>query len=138
MAMYNGNGIYLTLDGLDVSSKFTEVNIDNSAEAVDVTTGNATFMARNAGLRDHTAKITLGYDTSNVATMILKLKPGLTYVVDYGPEGSTAGKPRHTASFLLTSTSGPSTTTNKQFVKFELTLEGNGTPTNDMYAGATF
>ncbi len=138
MAILNTNGVYLTLGGVDVASKFTSVEIKRSADGVDVTHGAATDRQRNAGIKDTQWKITLTYEISTVSTYIQKLEPGTTEPADYGPEGSTAGKPRQTQSVLITDVNGPNTSTDKKHVTFEVTADGADAPTANMFAGGTF
>lgn len=138
MAIYNGNAIYLTVDGVNVAADFIDVKLEQSAVPVVVTHGAATNEQRNPGLFDGTIAITLAYDISNVASFIQHIRKGLTVVVDYGPEGNTSGKPRHTQPFLITKVSGPDTAAKKDLVTFVINGDGADAPTADMYAGATF
>lgn len=138
MAQLNTNAIYLTVDGVAVASYFTDVKLEQSASPVDVTHGAAVNVQRNDGLHDGTISITLGYDIANVSSYMQHIRKGLTVAVDYGPEGNTAGKPRHTQSFLLTKVAGPDTDSKKSYVTFAISGDASDAPTVDMYAGGVF
>ncbi len=138
MSQLNGNSIYLTVDGVSVAAYFIDVKLEQSAAPVDVTHGAAINVQRNDGLHDGTIAMTLGYDISNVSSFIQHIRKGLTVVVDYGPEGNTSGKPRHTQPFLLTKVAGPDTDAKKQYVVFSINGDGADVPTADMFAGGVF
>lgn len=137
MASYNGNGIYLTIDGLDVSAQFKSVTIEPTIESVDTTRGaNTSHRQRNEGLRDTAFSCSLGYDTALVPTWITTLRPGLHTIV-FGPEGNAAGKPKHQQNFITTE-APLEITVEKDEVVFEIAGEAADAPVFDMYAGATF
>lgn len=139
MATFNGNSIYLTIDSVNVSAYFTSLTLERTGDAVDVTSGSgAVHRERNAGLKDTTFSATLVYDDANLSTFIAKMDSGQAYTVVIGPEGNTAGKPKHEQSFVITG-SGPVTVgVDKPLVVFELSGEGNGAPTTDFFTGGTF
>lgn len=137
MPRYNGNNIYLAIDGNVVGSQFKTVNLEPSIEAVDMTRGaGTTHMMRNEGLRDTTISMTLGYDTDLVPTWLTLLRPG-EHTVEFGPEGSATGKPRHQQKFIFTSAPLEIDVT-KQEVVFDISGDGADAPIFDMFAGATF
>jgi len=137
MTRYNGNGIYLAIDGNVVHSQFKTVNLEPSIEAVDMTRGSGTtHMMRNEGLKDTTISITLGYDTDLVPTWFTLLKPG-RHTVEFGPEGNASGKPRHLQDFIFTG-APLEISVEKEEVVFDISGDGADAPTYDMYNGATF
>lgn len=137
MASFNGNDAYLTIGGTDVSGFWTGFTLTESIEAVDVTAGSGTdHRERAEGLADTSCSGTIVYDAASVSTYIQKLKPG-TYTIIWGPEGNTAGKPKHEQSFIITEVSH-SVTVDKKMVVFEFSGKAAAAPTYDMHAGATF
>lgn len=137
MPRYNGNNIWIAIDGNSVGSQFKTVNLEPSIEAVDMTRGAGTnHMMRNEGLRDTTISITLGYDTDLVPTWLALLKPG-RHTVEFGPEGNSTGKPRHLQDFIFTSAPLEIDVT-KQEVVFDISGDGADPAIYDMFNGATF
>lgn len=137
MSSYNGNGIYLTIDGLDVSSEFKSVSLEPTIETVDTTRGAGTdHRKRNEGLRDTAFSCSLGYDTAKVPTWLPVLRPGLHTIV-FGPEGSAAGKPKHQQDFITTE-APLEISVEKDEVLFDISGEAAAPPVFDMFAGATF
>lgn len=137
MPSYNGNNIYLVIDGMEVQSQFKSVSLEPSIESVDTTRGaGATHMMRNEGLRDTSISFSLGYDTDLVPTWLPKLRPGLHTIV-FGPEGNATGKPKHQQDFITTA-APLEVTVEKGEVVFDVSGEGAAAPVFDMFAGATF
>lgn len=138
MAEYNGNGVYLDIDGTAIHSYFINVTLSPSVATVDVTRGaGATHIARAAGLKDTSASIQIGYDDSNASTIMALFDMGDTVTLTYGPEGSGTGKPKHVQSFLVTG--APHTVSvSKEAVVWDISLEAAAAPTTDMYASGVW
>lgn len=138
MAEYNGNNIYLDIDGTPIHSYFINVTLSPSVATVDVTRGaGATHIARAPGLKDTTASVQIGYDDSNAGTIMTLFKMGQTIKLTYGPEGNTSGKPKHVQDFLITS--APHTiSVSKDAVVWDVAMDAAGAPTTDMYAGGVW
>ena len=138
MAKYNGNGVYVTLDGVNVSAYYTEVSLQGDVEAIEVTAGAGTTHKQfNAGLNSTAFDLTLYYeDTSaTLATYLPKLKAGSKYTVVFGPEGAVTGKPKHEQMMLVQSVDGPMVGVAKPFVVFSLSLIGADAPVSDLTTG---
>lgn len=138
MAEYNGNGVYLDIDGTAIHSYFINVTLSPSVATVDVTRGaGATHIARAAGLKDTSASVQIGYDDSNASTIMALFDMGDTVTLTYGPEGSGTGKPKHVQSFLVTG--APHTVSvSKEAVVWDISLEAAAAPTTDMYASGVW
>lgn len=137
MADFNGNNVYITIDGVDVSTKFKSVSLESSIESEDVTAGaGATHIQRAEKLRDHTISITLSYDKDGINGYIANLRPG-KHTVIVGPEGNTAGKPKHEQDFILTSNSFEQGV-DKPRVVFDISGEAADAPVTDLFNGGTF
>lgn len=137
MATLNGNTVYLSIDGVDVSGFWTSFTLSPTVESVDVTAGSATaHRERAAGLADTSCSGTIVYDAASVSTYIQKVKPG-EHTIIWGPEGNTSGKPKHEQVFIITD--APHTVVvEKEMVAFEFSGEAAAAPVSDMYAGVTF
>jgi len=133
---YNGNGVYITLDGTDISAKWVSIDWDESINAVETTMGaSATHIQRSEGLRDTAGTLTVGYDAgSGLASYISKIKPGIHALV-FEPEGNTAGLPAFTGSVILTSLPF-SQDVGKSEVSFALPFSGADTPTKTIGDGS--
>lgn len=138
MAEYNGNNVYLDIDGTEIHSYFINVTLSPSVATVDVTRGaGATHIARAAGLKDTSASIQIGYDDSNASTIMTLFGMGKAVTLTYGPEGNTAGKPKHVQSFIVTGAPHTVSVT-KDAVVWDISLEAAAAPTTDMYAGGVW
>ena len=137
MATYNGNGVYIDIDGTQVDSYFREVSIEHTLNTVDTTAGSSsTYVERNAGLLDTSGKITLVYDATNASTYIPLMKAG-AHTLTLGVEGNGTGKPKHVQAVLFTGL--PLTVTvGKDLVLYESSWEGAAAPTTDMFAGGVW
>ena len=131
MATLNGNNVYLSWDGVDISGYWTDqINKSASNSTVDVTAGaGATHVERLDGLNDNTMAFAVVYDISDLATYKGKLIPGTIGTLIYGPEGNTAGKPKFECPMILQQVDGPNPSIDKQKVMFELSFEGAAAPT---------
>ena len=137
MVALNGNSVFLSIDGVDVSGFWTAFTMSPSLESVDITAGSGTaHRERAAGLADTACNGVIVYDAASVSTYIQQVKPG-EHTIIYGPEGNTAGKPKHVQVFIITE-APHSTGVEKPMVVFEFSGEAAAAPTYDMMAGATF
>lgn len=140
MATLNGNNVYLSLDGVNVSAYWTdEVSFSESNNTVEVTAGaGATDVERASGLRDTTLSLVVVYDDANLSTYLSKMAVGSSYTVIYGPESNTTGKPKHEQTMILQTMDGPNPTINKDMVSFSLSFQGAATATARIANGDTF
>jgi hypothetical protein len=137
MAQYNGNGYYVDIDGTNISSYVIEMSLEPAVEAVDVTAGaSTTHRERNAGLKDYTFSMSVGYDDSAASTILPLVAPG-AHTVTFGPEGSANGKPKHVQSFIIEG-AGHTVAVSKSHVVFSVSGSGAAAPTTDMYAGGVW
>lgn len=137
MPAYNGNNMYLSLNGFEVMADFKKVNLEPSLETVETTRGAGTeHKQRNPGLNDTKMGVTLGYDTARIQQQIRYLKPG-KYVAVFGPEGAIAGKPKHVQEFIMTG-APLEIVVEKGEVAFDISLEAADKPLVDMFNGGTF
>lgn len=137
MATYNGNSAYIAIDGTQVDSYYVSFNLEPTMETVDATAGSGTaHRERNEGLKDTTAQLVIVYDTTNISTLLPLVEVG-THTITYGPEGNTAGKPKHVQSFIITGTPHE-TTVEKPLVVLTASMEAAAAPTTDMFSGGTW
>lgn len=140
MATLNGNNVYLSWDGVDISGYWTgEVSKDESVNTVDTTAGSgATHTQRAAGLLDNSLSFSVVYDDADLADYVSKLVSGTKATLIYGPENNTVGKPKFECVMILQSVSGPSVSIEKNMVSFDLSFEGAAAPTASIGNGDTF
>jgi hypothetical protein len=138
MTAYNGNGIYLSINGIvTASDAFKSVDIKPKIDTVDTTRGaGATHVQRSTGLDDFDISIDIGYEIETIQTQLQFLRPG-RYTVIFGPEGNASGKPRHQQDFIFTE-SPLKIEVKKSEVVFAMKGTAAAAPVFNMYAGATF
>lgn len=138
MAVYSGNDDFLSIDGVDLSAYWREAEISPSVETADVTAGSGvTHRSRNEGLKDYTFSFTIVYDTADLQTILPVIKPG-THLVVYGPEGNSAGKPKHQQRFIFTEAPTSGNHEKSDARTFSISAEAAEPPIDDMYVGDTF
>lgn len=135
---YSGNSIFLSVDGVDISSHWVDVELTPSQEEADTTHGSGvTHRTRNVGLKDHKIKITVAYDETAIQTVLAAVKVG-QHTIIYGPEGNGTGKPKHQQVFNFMSAPHKIDAEKKNLIVF--TVDGNAAaaPVYDMYGTDTF
>jgi len=138
MAAFNGNNVYLTINGISMCPFFAEMELEKSVDSEDVTAGcGVTDMQRAPKLRDRSGSLTIVYDADRIHEYISKLGEDRAFVV-YGPEGNVTGKLKHAQEFIIEKVGGPGQSSDKKKVVFKLSLKQAEAPQSDMYAGAVF
>lgn len=133
------NDAFLSIDGTTMNTWAIEFAPDISSAEIDTTAGFDTDWTSTApGLKTFKGKMTIVYETADIATYLPLLQPGATRTVIYGPEGNTAGKPKHNQSCVFTKLSGPKVNVDKSLTIFEVDVTGTGTPTTNLYAGGVW
>lgn len=137
MAQYNSNGMYLSLDGVDVSAFWTgTTGFQVSNSPVDVSGGaNEPHEQLNPGQLKTDFTVSLFYDDTQAtrATIIAKLQPNQKYNVIFGPQGNTAGMPVQEQEMLLVSTDGPNTAQDlSEYSKYALVFRGADDPVRNL------
>jgi hypothetical protein len=138
MVRYADNDYYLSIGGTVVDTWGVEVTLEYVNTSVETTSGaGVDHVMRSPGLYDTTISLSIAYDATDLATYIQKLQPGVVVSIEYGPEGSTSGKPRHVQNFNITSS--PFTVNiNKEMPVFEVEAEGTEAASVNMYAGGVY
>ena len=77
------------------------------------------------------------YDAASVQTYIQKLAVGQIVTIEYAPEGSSSGKPKHVQDFNITQNTH-TVSVDKSAVVFEITGESAAAPTSNMYSGSVY
>lgn len=140
MAEYNGNDIYLRMNAVNVQARWREFDMQFASDTEDVSAGAGVLWQKNAPkLFSAKATIKLIYDDVAAASDFAALwQSDQVFTVVYGPQGNTAGLPRHEQDFKINSIKGPTTTHDKKAVMLEFDLISTGVPTANIYAGGTF
>jgi len=139
MAVLAQNNATLSISGTSMNTWAIEFAPDMSAAEIDTTAGfGVDWTSTASGLKTFKGKMTIVYETANIATILPLLQPGATRRVVYGPEGSTAGKPKHDQDCVFSKISGPKVNVDKSKTIFEVDITGTGTPYTNIYAGGVF
>lgn len=140
MAEFNGNAIYLRMNGINVESLWKAVKLTQKVGDEEVTAGSGTVYSEHAAkLVDVDIEITLAYNDTQAATdMAAQYTATRIIPIVYGPEGNTAGKPCDNRNYLITDIDGPNTTVDKAVSELVFKGKGTGTPTKDIFKGETF
>lgn len=150
MAALNGNNAYLSINGRVVGAAsgaaaniFRKCALDIKAGDEDVSAGAGIEWEEHAAkLNVINCKITVVYaeDTvvTDIDTILNSLGRGAVVAVVWGPEGNTAGNPKHDQDFLITAISGPEQGHDKPAMMFEITGISSGAPRSNLYAGDTW
>lgn len=138
MAVYSGNADHLTIDGTNMHDYLVDIEIAPSMETADVSGGQSTtHRERNEGLNDHSLRMTVHYEITQIAT-ILPLVANGEHTVVWGPEGNASGKPKHTQKFIITGAPTGASMMKDSARVFTVTGIASAEPTDDMWNGATF
>lgn len=149
MALYNGNNAYLSINSYVVgaasgadSNLFINFEMSLQTGDEDVSAGSGISWERHAPkLSRVNATAQIAYDTDSVESDlagILSTGKGDIVEVIYGPEGNSAGTPKHQQNFLITQVSGPTINVAKTRAMFEMTMVSDGEPTSNLYEGDTW
>lgn len=140
MPEYNGNNVYLTINGVDVRARWRACEMTLNIGDEDVSAGaNVAWEKHASKLKNIGATITLVYDDTTAAADIAALYTANDIVaVVYGPEGNVAGKPKHDQDFKINSIGGPTTNHDKTLVTLQYELISTGEPRSNLYEGDTF
>lgn len=138
MAQYSSNGMFTSINGVDVSAFWTgTTGFTHTNSPTDVSAGaNATHEEFNAGLDATGLTMSLSYDDTQAtrATYISQLKPRSKITVIHGPQGNTTGMPVHEQVMLIQSNTGPNTGQKADtFSTFDLTFLGAAAPVRNIY-----
>lgn len=137
MATKADNTLYLDFDGTQLDTYFQDFGYDPSMETNDTTAGSSTSWRTFAeGLKSGSLSLTIVYDTTNAATILPLIEVG-THTITIGPEGTTAGKPKHVQAFIITGVSLP-ISVNKTTVSQVVAGTASAAPTTDMYSGGVW
>lgn len=104
MAEYTGGNLYLRFGSTVLSGDFRSFSPEETIETVDASAGNDTFRTKLTTLKDGSASVSLVDQTGGTA-LWGALVPGMQGTLEWGPEGTAAGKPKHTAMAIVTSRS---------------------------------
>lgn len=139
MPVYNGNNVYLEIDGINVSAFFTdEVSYTETRNTQDTTAGAGTEdMQRGVGLNDVSFELMLVHDAAAWDTYKGVFGRGIKKVV-YGMDTNANGKPKFAGDMIIESvSSGVSIERTK--VVHNVSFVQAGTPTDRIYAdGSVF
>lgn len=140
MPEYNGNAVYLTMNGVDVKARWRSFEMKLSIGDEDVSAGANIVWEKHADkLMNVGGTITLVYDDTQAATDMAALYTSNSVIaIVHGPEGNAAGKPKHDQDFKINGINGPTTNHDKTLVTLQYDVISHGAPRKNFYAGDTF
>lgn len=140
MPEYNGNDVYLTVNGVNVGGRWRNLEMSQNIDEEDTSAGaGIDWKKRASKLRDVSGTIIVVYDSDSAAADMAALATADDIVeIVYGPEGNAAGKPCHQQNFKINSINGPTTGHDKPLVVLEYAVVSTDVPTKNFYAGDTF
>lgn len=93
---YLGNAAYMTFAGTVLSSRYTSINVEESADLVDKSAGADTHKSFLAALNQGTVSVGLNLE-SDSTTVWAAIVIGTSGTLIYAPEGTAGGQPKYTA-----------------------------------------
>jgi len=140
MPEYNGNDVYLTVNGVNVGARWRSFEMTLNIGDENVSAGAGIDWEKHASkLKNISATMTLVYDDANAANdMAALMTANDVVIVTYGPEGNATGKPKHEQAFKYNSVGGPTTGHDKPLVVLSYAMISTGVPTANIYDGDTF
>ena len=100
MARYTGKELVVQFGGTDLSANYRVLDIEETAEAVEVITGAAAYKAKQDGAASWSAALSL-LDETGGTTLWGAVAVGATGTLEWAPEGTTVGEPRHYALAMV-------------------------------------
>lgn len=105
MAEFTGKNLYLAFDGTAVNADFREFSEDEEVGTVDASAGSDVARTYLTTLEDGTASLTLLLQEDGTAATDpwQLMDKGNEGTLEWGPEGTATGKPKHTVNAIVTS-----------------------------------
>lgn len=140
MPAYNGNNVYLMVNGQDYGGWWRELDVRFANANIDGTAGSGVKAEQNlAGLDNYQATLTIICDSEQAAAQYYNLvQSDRTLLIDYGKQGNGAGKPRHHQLWKLSDTGGQEPRYDKPLNTIEVQLVGADEPIVNQFEGGTF
>lgn len=127
----------LRLGTMDVHADLMNVSIDVQNADVDVTRGNQGHTLLAEGITSTSVKIEVAWTDANRAQVLPLIRPGEILEMEWGPEGVTAGSPRHVQKIKIAGVSIEQSA-NRDVVKFVINANGAEAPTVDIFDGGSY
>jgi hypothetical protein len=139
MAHYVDNDFLFKANSTDYSAYVVEVSIEPSNAVVETTAGAGTNHTQRAkGMDDTKFTVTLRYQTAAVGVTLINLfRPGQIVAIEFGPEGNTAGKPKHVQNFIV-DTMPIKIPVKKDSIVLEISMSGADAASTDMFNGGAY
>lgn len=102
MTFIHGKGLFVSLDGSDLSTFANNVEYHGEADTHETTTFGKNSKTYQGGLKDGTASIDGIYDDGTAGPRaVIKPLLGTTVELIYRPEGTGSGKPQDTVDVVV-------------------------------------
>jgi hypothetical protein len=116
----------------DFSTKTFSVSPDFSAENVDQTTFQSTYRSKEQSFKNGTIQAVYKYDTTIYGQLAAIYNGGDTITFEFGPDGTTTGKPKVTGSMFITNFGTPVTVGDR--IELSVSFETSGAITFTTFA----
>lgn len=104
---YTGKDLYVSFAGTELTADQRSFSITREQETADVTAGADDYRAVKATVKNFSATLEIVADSSATGTAILGVvSEGSEGTLEWGPLGTTTGKPKNSMVCLVTSVSG--------------------------------
>lgn len=100
MPEYVGSSLFLRFGGVILSADFRKLTTEETAEIVDGSAGSDVVKPKYATQTDASASVDLVDQTGGTAQWAI-LRPGTSGTLEWGPEGTATGLPKHTATAIV-------------------------------------
>lgn len=137
MAIYSGNDDFLSIDGVELNDLWRSIKIIPKVQSRDVTSGRSPYRQRVSTLHDFVLEMTIIYMLGEAGVILPLIAPG-EHLVCYGPEGNSAGKPRHQQIFIFDEVDTEANHDKSNARTFTISAEAADAPDFNMFKGDTF
>jgi hypothetical protein len=101
MAEYVGSTLYLKFGSTTLQADFRSFEPNETIDTVDSSAGSDTFKTKLSTLKDGKATVEL-VDQTGGSALWTAVVPGASGTLEWGPEGTAVGKPRHYCDAIVT------------------------------------
>ena len=130
MASYTGSALYLTFGATVLSADFRSIDVTENITIIDASAGADTWKDKLTGQKDWSATVSLLHQAAGTVLWDA-LAPGLSGTLNWAPEGTASGKPKHYGVAIVESRSQP--IEYEGVVEWSISFVGDGTVTHTIY-----
>jgi hypothetical protein len=130
---YTGENVYVKFGTTELSGNYTKISWSEEVDLKDVTAGTDTNRKKLARVKDGSASMTAYHPSGTAGTALWgAIAVGGTGTLEWGPEGTAAGKPKHTVAAFVKSRKKNAGA--EDAVEFVVDFDFNGAVTDGVYS----